>query len=1607
MTQREKDEIRALVLSFSTRISDLPEIEALADSDYITVVQDDGTKKHSKKATLGSLVDLIKIYYPDGNGAKLQGVAHPTDNNVRLPIGTNGFWFAIEPGLYKNYGNILVGETPKLIYYNVVTEEWSSEDLWGELGGTIGLKLENKDGKIITKRIPVIGSELYTFGYDAVPSGSLGNGVITEFDKERNILATHQFDTNPKTITTNKDTIKVDISFVPDESNPAEVESCLVTMSAYLHVLVEALYNNLIEDPAASWEEDIIALRNGLASLTIATDRIAAQVEDLEGNMALLEITAQQILARVNNNEGDIAQLYIRADEIGTRVENAEGDISTIIQRADSITAQVENIDGDVATLKITAQEISSSVQNMQGDISNINQKADSISASVENINGDISRLEMTAQSITSTVQNLQGDVSIIQQTSSSITSRVEDIENNISVIEQTSSSIIARVTDVEGSVGTLEVTATQIQSSVQNLEGDISTLTQRADSISARVENVSGEVSQLTITANEIRSEVSNLEGDISTISQKADSIEMSVENMSGDMSRLELRADTIEASVSSVSGDIAALSIRADAIESDVRDANNNISTITQTATEIQSTVQNQQGQISTLTQTAEGLESRVSDSEGHISVLTQTSQSLESRIYDNENNISSITQTVGSIEQRVQSSEGVISTLTTDLSGITARVTNAEGNISQLQIDTDSIDLMVQSVSTDLTNYKGTVNSLINGLQDQIDGVIETWYAEGVPTLSNYPANQWTDTDTKNNHIGDLYYDKVTGKAYRFMYDESASQYVWVELADADIAKALALAGQKKRIFSGTPTAPYDINDLWIKDRTVNIAGSSVTVHEIYKCVRAREAGETIDLQNDWIPADDYSTTVNRANLQILTDAIIGTVGSYTFNADGTLDTATQSRIQQTADAIRLSVVTGALDEGGEIYSALLATGIDIVDGDITLTANHILLQNQSAVSGLELTTVGTGANQRVVIDIDSLNINGIFTTQAWQGKETLLKGYADSAASDAQSAAEGTAQTLATNALNSAKAYANSTEYLTDYVVPLISDATNGLAHESDYNYLKAALLDGTTTVAGGLILSSLIKLGYNAGTTQNPSWVVMSGINGIASSSETGYGIAAWYGGPMVDLADVADDDPIPSHAATLFRMDGSGYLADGAISWGAAGDLHLLDNVYIGPNMDHTLSSISTFVTLLSTWFEDDTITIDGVQKHVLRVNMDGDTHDTGFAGVVWNGFLITEGDQITGSLTPGGGGGGTGGAGYLYELNDVNDNLLSPAVGTMIYWSGTEWVRTSASSPSNGNILQYNNGAWNYVSASSIGGVTSVVGQTGSVGVEQIASALTTAGYKLTDTVTTTLALSAITGATNLQAIEALTGNGLLKRTNGTWSFDNNEYITEIDRFMIEDALGYTPLEDSDLDGYATEAWVTNKHYITGIDASDIETALDYIPIGVDDLKTLTLTVNNVQVGTYNPANTATLNITPQNITDAIGNNVYHPYGGGAAINLAASAISARTVESTSSMYVGNNGLTNLDDVRIYFGSLNHYIGLKNFGTESSPKYAFFVTDTVVSDGDFVTGEASDITPSGGGGGGDSIEHILIEQEAWNELVNKNPAALYFIYED
>lgn len=111
------------------------------------------------------------------------------------------------------------------------------------------------------------------------------------------------------------------------------------------------------------------------------------------------------------------------------------------------------------------------------------------------------------------------------------------------------------------------------------------------------------------------------------------------------------------------------------------------------------------------------------------------------------------------------------------------------------------------------------------------------------------------------------------------------------------------------------------------------------------------------------------------------------------------------------------------------------------------------------------------------------------------------------------------------------------------------------------------YITEAL-KGSTTISGGLILTSLISLLDQDGATK-------SGINGIYDASKLGGGIAAWYGGNMLDKFDYyywdetdwtlkpKPDVDIPDNIAQgLDRMDGTGYRAGGNFWWDEDGNIY-------------------------------------------------------------------------------------------------------------------------------------------------------------------------------------------------------------------------------------------------------------------------------------------------------------------------------------------------------------------------------------------------------------------------------------------------------------
>ena len=440
---------------------------------------------------------------------------------------------------------------------------------------------------------------------------------------------------------------------------------------------------------------------------------------------------------------------------------------------------------------------------------------------------------------------------------------------------------------------------------------------------------------------------------------------------------------------------------------------------------------------------------------------------------------------------------------------------------------------------------------VNNIINNsqvitdLQNQVDGAIETWFYEGVPTLSNKPASDWKTDKDKNIHLGDLYYDNKTGKAYRFAKDVNV--YKWTIITDTDIAKALSDASKaqetadgKMKVFSAQPTPPYQLGDIWV-NATYPSDGSTYK-NEVLRCQTDKKAGSQFAIV-DWIKASKYTDdTVANAAKKAAEDAqkAAQTAQTNITNLDNTVTTNKKAFDNYVTDGyLEPSEIAAMAQDSKRLEDAFAAAekSYNEVKGAEVLKSTKELTALNAAFS-----TLSTAKKELVnyLSDISS----------RYNAADTNVKATIVSAVGTKFTNFQ-SAYSAFYDKLGLANAYITSKIY--GYLGVVIGDVAT-------YQYLKKVLANGVETeINGGLILTSLIAL-------RDPETKrVESGINGVIDKTAKGNGIATWWGGYMNDGEVVGFDkkDDYSKQAATsLVRFDGSGYLANGAIWWGTDGRVH-------------------------------------------------------------------------------------------------------------------------------------------------------------------------------------------------------------------------------------------------------------------------------------------------------------------------------------------------------------------------------------------------------------------------------------------------------------
>lgn len=448
-----------------------------------------------------------------------------------------------------------------------------------------------------------------------------------------------------------------------------------------------------------------------------------------------------------------------------------------------------------------------------------------------------------------------------------------------------------------------------------------------------------------------------------------------------------------------------------------------------------------------------------------------------------------------------------------------------------ITEKSLDKNAVETIIKKSDT------------ITDLQNQIDGAIETWFYDGVPTLKTEPASGW-DTDMMKNHLGDLYYDNKTGKAYRFAKD--GSTYKWIIITDTELTKAIEDSSQalkdaksKRRIFGSQPVPPYDVNDMWV-NATYPSDGSTYK-NEILKCSTSKAEGEEFDIA-DWKLASKYTDdtkaeeakkAAEKAQAEIKnTQTNLITLGTTVsnnkkafdvFTSDGYLDSSEIAAIAQ--DSKRLEDDYNAAVES---YNNVVGSKF-LLDKDGKETTYKTDLVSAKA-------TLDSAKNELITYLSD---IVSRYNASDSNGKATIKAAAAQKY----------------TNFTNAYKAFYDKLGVANNYITSNLFDGLNTklITNMAGLEYIKAALVDGDTVVKGGLILSTLIALRNDKGN-------VTAGING-ADTKENG--IALWLGGKAIDKqASTTTEEEKKIAAKSLLRFDGTGYFANGNLWWDADGILH-------------------------------------------------------------------------------------------------------------------------------------------------------------------------------------------------------------------------------------------------------------------------------------------------------------------------------------------------------------------------------------------------------------------------------------------------------------
>lgn len=443
--------------------------------------------------------------------------------------------------------------------------------------------------------------------------------------------------------------------------------------------------------------------------------------------------------------------------------------------------------------------------------------------------------------------------------------------------------------------------------------------------------------------------------------------------------------------------------------------------------------------------------------------------------------------------------------------------------------------SLKATSESIASEVSKTYAT-KATVDALQNIADNAIESWRGSGAPTAENKPASDWTTVALKKQHNGDLYYDKATGKAYRWGSDDGIV-YTWELNQDSDVTKALNDASAAQSTADSAATAASKAQSA--ADTAVSKADAAQSAADTAKSAADSAAGAASKAQGDVdkLKVDIPATYVTKSTFEQTAESITANVTKAQQTADSAVTASTKA--QQTADGISAELSKSYQTKAQA--DAVYATQASLKATSESLTSS--VTTAQGTANG----AVTAASKAQQTADAVSLNLSKNYTSTNDTDKKFATKA-------EVAATSEGITTTIAAvkATANSAKSTADSAKSAADKASSNASSAlTKANAAATEASSAKSTASTASTNASSALskstTLETLIRQSGNG-------IEVAKKVNGSYTSTktltdETGFSILSSMGAVLSKFSDRKIELGKNSADAVIELCDGYGVIS--------------------------------------------------------------------------------------------------------------------------------------------------------------------------------------------------------------------------------------------------------------------------------------------------------------------------------------------------------------------------------------------------------------------------------------------------------------------------